>query len=75
MTKIGHIEQQNSASHAHTFQHVGLYVEPQRSHQISRFDMLSPDGEWLERRGGSIDDYAFPSRVDHTGHLSTRQYA
>lgn len=30
---------------------------------------------WLERRGGSIDDYAFPSRVDHTDHLSTRQYA
>jgi integrase len=30
---------------------------------------------WLERRGGSVDDYAFPSRVDHTAHLSTRQYA
>ena len=30
---------------------------------------------WFERRGGSIDDYAFPSRVDHEGHLSTRQYA
>ena len=30
---------------------------------------------WLERRGGSIDDFAFPSRVDCTGHLSTRQYA
>lgn len=30
---------------------------------------------WLECRGGTIDDYAFPSRVDHTGHLSTRQYA
>jgi site-specific recombinase XerC len=30
---------------------------------------------WLERRGGTIDDYAFPSRVDHTTHLSTRQYA
>lgn len=30
---------------------------------------------WLERRGGSVHDYAFPSRVDHTGHLSTRQYA
>ncbi|MGB3502884.1 MAG: tyrosine-type recombinase/integrase [Mesorhizobium sp.] len=30
---------------------------------------------WLERRGGSIDDYAFPSRVNHEGHLSTRQYA
>lgn len=30
---------------------------------------------WLKRRGGAVDDYAFPSRVDHTGHLSTRQYA
>jgi integrase len=30
---------------------------------------------WLERRGGSIDDFAFPSRVDADGHLSTRQYA
>jgi integrase len=30
---------------------------------------------WFERRGGAIDDYAFPSRVDHAGHLSTRQYA
>jgi site-specific recombinase XerC len=30
---------------------------------------------WLERRGGTIDDYAFPSRVDHAYHLSTRQYA
>lgn len=30
---------------------------------------------WLERRGGSIDDFAFPSRVSREGHLSTRQYA
>lgn len=30
---------------------------------------------WLERRGGTINDYVFPSRVDHAGHLSTRQYA
>jgi site-specific recombinase XerC len=30
---------------------------------------------WLERRGGTINDYAFPSRNDHMGHLSTRQYA
>ena len=30
---------------------------------------------WLERRGGTVHDYAFPSRVDHTNHLSTRQYA
>jgi site-specific recombinase XerC len=30
---------------------------------------------WLERRGGTVDDYAFPSRVDRAAHLSTRQYA
>ena len=30
---------------------------------------------WLERRGGSTVDYLFPSRVDHAGHMSTRQYA
>ena len=30
---------------------------------------------WLERRGGTIDDFAFPSRVDHADHISTRQYA
>jgi integrase len=30
---------------------------------------------WLERRRGTISDFAFPSRVDYLGHLSTRQYA
>lgn len=30
---------------------------------------------WLGRRGGTVDDYAFPSRIDHSTHLSTRQYA
>lgn len=30
---------------------------------------------WLQRRGGTVHDYAFPSRIDHAGHLSTRQYA
>lgn len=30
---------------------------------------------WLDRRGGSLDAYAFPSRLDHSAHLSTRQYA
>lgn len=30
---------------------------------------------WLERRGGGVDDFAFPSRINPTGHLSTRQYA
>lgn len=30
---------------------------------------------WLQRRGGTVGDYAFPSRVDLADHLSTRQYA
>jgi site-specific recombinase XerC len=30
---------------------------------------------WLECRGGTLDNYVFPSRIDCTGHLSTRQYA
>ncbi|MBR0551178.1 tyrosine-type recombinase/integrase [Stakelama marina] len=30
---------------------------------------------WLDRRGGTIRDFVFPSRNDYLGHLSTRQYA
>jgi integrase len=30
---------------------------------------------WLDRRGGTINDFVFPSRIDYLGHLSTRQYA
>jgi site-specific recombinase XerC len=30
---------------------------------------------WLQRRGGTVNDHAFPGRVDHTHHMSTRQYA
>jgi len=30
---------------------------------------------WLGRRGGTVDDFAFPSRVNADRHLSTRQYA
>jgi len=30
---------------------------------------------WLERRGGTVDDYAFPSRINHAQHMSTRQHA
>lgn len=28
---------------------------------------------WLERRGGSIDDYVSPNRNDYMGYMSTRQ--
>ena len=30
---------------------------------------------WLERRSGTTDDYAFPSWIDHSTPMSTRQYA
>ena len=30
---------------------------------------------WLERRGGTLGDYVFPSRIDPANHLGTRQYA
>lgn len=30
---------------------------------------------WLERRGGTVEDFAFPSRVDRSAAMSTRQYA
>jgi integrase len=30
---------------------------------------------WLERRGGALDQYAFPGRIDQSEHSSTRQYA
>ena len=41
---------------------------------------ITPDARtsllaWLERRGGSVEDFAFPSRADPHDHLSTRQYA
>ena len=44
-----------------------------------QFELLDPARAsmlaWLERRGGTVADYVFPSRVDHTRHISTRQYA
>jgi len=30
---------------------------------------------WLELRGGNIKDFVFPSRIDHSRHLSARQHA
>lgn len=30
---------------------------------------------WLERRGGTVDEFVFASRLDGAAHISTRQYA
>ncbi len=44
-----------------------------------QFELLEPARAsilaWLECRGGTLDDFAFPSRIDHAAHISTRQYA
>lgn len=43
-----------------------------------QFEILEPARtsllKSLERRGGTVEDYAFPSRIDNSQHLSTRQY-
>lgn len=43
-----------------------------------QFEILDPARStlltWLERRGGALEDFVFPSRIDHSAHLSTRQY-
>lgn len=30
---------------------------------------------WLDRRGGATSDFVIPSPIDHSNHMSTRQYA
>jgi integrase len=43
-----------------------------------QFEILEPARTtvlaWLERRRGTVEDYAFPSRCERSSHLSTRQY-
>ena len=54
-------------------------VVQQKTGRPVQFELLGPTRSsllaWLERRGGSLDDFVFPSRVDHSNHISTRQYA
>ncbi len=44
-----------------------------------QFELLEPARAsilaWLECRGGTLDDFVFPSRIEHAAHISTRQYA
>lgn len=54
-------------------------VVQQKTGRPVQFEILGPAWEslsaWLERRGGSVADFVFPSRTDHANHISTRQYA
>lgn len=54
-------------------------VIQQKTKRPVQFELLEPARSsilaWLARRGGSVDNYAFPSRIDRLEHLSTRQYS
>lgn len=39
--------------------------------EATRTSML----RWLECRGGAVEDFVFPSRINNAEHISTRQYA
>jgi integrase len=54
-------------------------VIQQKTGRPVQFELLEPARtsllDWLERRGGALDDIAFPSRLDASRHMSTRQYS
>ncbi len=54
-------------------------VVQQKTGRPVQFELLEPARTsllaWLEGRGGTLDDFVFPSRIDHDCHISTRQYA
>lgn len=54
-------------------------VIQQKTKRPVQFELLEPARTsilaWLERRGGGLGEFAFPSRTDRSDHLSTRQYA
>ncbi len=58
--------------------HRAMIVQ-QKTGRPVQFELLEPARTtlltWLEHRGGTVDDYAFPSRIDHASHISARQYA
>ena len=54
-------------------------VVPQKTGRPVQFEITAEVRASLlaghQQRGGTVDDYALPSRVDQADHLSTRQYA
>jgi integrase len=54
-------------------------VTPQKTSRPVQFELVEPSRislqAWLERRGGALDDFMFPSPVDHGDHTSARQDA
>lgn len=62
----------------HDIRHRAIVVQ-QKTGRPVQFEIMDDARasllKWLELRGGSIDDFAFPSRTSHADHMSTRQYA
>ena len=54
-------------------------VIQQKTNRPVQFELMTEARKtlltWLTRRGGTLDDFIFPSRVNYMGHLSTRQCA
>lgn len=54
-------------------------VIQQKTGKPVQFELMEPARgsllAWLERRGGSVEDFAFPSRTHQADHLSIRQFA
>ena len=54
-------------------------VVQRKPRRLVQFELLeaarSSLQTWLEHRGGTLDDYVFPSRTDHANHIIKRQYA
>jgi site-specific recombinase XerC len=58
--------------------HRATVIQRKTGHPV-QFELTDQTREsvvaWLEARGGTLDDYVFPSRSRNGQHLSTRQYA
>jgi integrase len=56
----------------------GMVIQ-QKTGRPVRFELLEPARSallaWLTRRGGALGEFALPSRIDGSAHISTRQYA
>lgn len=53
-------------------------VVQQKTKRSVQFELVEPASKtllaWLERRGGTLNDFVFPSRNGYVGHISTREY-
>lgn len=58
--------------------HRAIIVQ-QKTQKPVQFELTDQTREsliaWLTHRGGGLQDYVFPSRIDRADHISTRQYA